>query len=125
MTRVNPPYLADVVGSFLRPKAVSEARAAFYKGEITREALTEVEDREIAKLVDKVLANGLTAMTDGEFRRAFWHLDFLAALGGIRHVPAEAWLFASRVNSPRLKRSSSPTGSISRKSIRSLMRLIV
>ena len=91
MTRVNPPYRADVVGSFLRPKAVAEARAAFHKGEISREALTEVEDREIARLVEKELANGLTAVTDGEFRRAFWHLDFLAALGGIRHVKAEAW----------------------------------
>ena len=50
-----------------------------------------MEDREIAKLVDKELANGLTAVTDGEFRRAFWHLDFLADLGGIRHIPAEAW----------------------------------
>lgn len=91
MSRVNPPYRADVVGSFLRPKAVAEARAAFHKGEMTREALTEVEDREIANLVEKEIANGLTAVTDGEFRRAFWHLDFLAAIGGIRHVKAEAW----------------------------------
>lgn len=65
MTRVNPPYRADVVGSFLRPQAVAEARAAFHKGEISREALTEVEDREIARLVEKELANGLTAVTDG------------------------------------------------------------
>lgn len=91
MPHVLPPYRADVVGSFLRPAAVAQARAAFARGEFSREALTAVEDEEIAALVKKELDNGLTAVTDGEFRRAFWHLDFLAGLKGIRHVKAEAW----------------------------------
>ena len=91
MPHVLPPYRADVVGSFLRPAAVAQARAAFARGELSREALTAGEDEEIAALVKKELDNGLTAVTDGEFRRAFWHLDFLAGLKGIRHVKAEAW----------------------------------
>lgn len=93
MPHVLPPYRADVVGSFLRPAAVAQARAAFARGELSREALTAVEDEEIAALVKKELDNGLIAVTDGEFRRAFWHLDFLAGLKGIRHVKvkAEAW----------------------------------
>ena len=70
MPHVLPPYRADVVGSFLRPAAVAQARAAFARGELSREALTAVEDEEIAALVKKELDNGLTAVTDGEFRRA-------------------------------------------------------
>ena len=91
MARVNPPYRADVVGSFLRPKALLEARAAFNRGESDHAELTRLEDELIADLVAKELANGLKAVTDGEFRRSFWHLDFLAAIGGIRHVKAEHW----------------------------------
>ncbi|MDY3115745.1 MAG: 5-methyltetrahydropteroyltriglutamate--homocysteine S-methyltransferase [Sutterella sp.] len=91
MSRVNPPFRADVVGSFLRPQALHEARRAFAQGTLSREQLTAIEDREIADLIEKEKANGLRAVTDGEFRRAFWHLDFLAALGGIEHIKAEAW----------------------------------
>lgn len=91
MTHIRPPYRADVVGSFLRPTDLAKARAAYAKGELTREALTAVEDQAITRLVQKEVDNGLTAVTDGEFRRAFWHLDFIAALKGIRHVKAEAW----------------------------------
>lgn len=91
MAHVLPPYRADVVGSFLRPAEVHAARRQFEAGEITREALTKVEDDAICALVKKELANGLTAVTDGEFRRAYWHLDFLAGLSGIRHISAKAW----------------------------------
>lgn len=91
MSRVNPPFRADVVGSFLRPQAIHEARRAFAQGTLSREQLTAIEDREIADLIEKEKANGLRAVTDGEFRRAFWHLDFLAALGGIEHIKADAW----------------------------------
>ena len=76
MAHVLPPYRADVVGSFLRPAEVHAARRKFEAGEITREELTRVEDDAIRTLVKKELDNGLTAVTDGEFRRAFWHLDF-------------------------------------------------
>ena len=77
MTATNPPYSYDIVGSFLRPEALKQARAYFAAGTITREALTAAEDKAIAELVEKEeLAVG-KAVTDGEFRRAMWHLDFL------------------------------------------------
>ena len=91
MTHIRPPYRADVVGSFLRPTDLAKVRAAYVKGKLTRDELTAVEDQAITRLVQKEVDNGLTAVTDGEFRRAFWHLDFIAALKGIRHVKAEAW----------------------------------
>ena len=101
MAHVNPPYRCDVVGSFLRPKTVIEARAKFSKGEITREELTQVEDEAIRALVENERANGLTAVTDGEFRRAYWHLDFMAALKGIKHVKADAWSVAFKGVQPK------------------------
>lgn len=91
MARINPPYRCDIVGSFLRPKTVAQARVKFAHGEISREELTAVEDAAIAELVIKQKANGLTAVTDGEFRRHMWHLDFLENLDGITHVQAQAW----------------------------------
>lgn len=91
MAHIKPPFRADHVGSFLRPAAIASARAMFAKHLITREELTAVEDKEIAALIEAQKAHGLKAVTDGEFRRAFWHLDFLAALDGIEHIKAEAW----------------------------------
>ena len=91
MSQVNPPYRADIVGSFLRPAAVKEARAQFAAGTLSREALTAVENDSIRDLVNKEKAAGLVAVTDGEFRRHMWHLDFLAELKGLRHVKAESW----------------------------------
>ena len=88
MSRVNPPYRADIVGSFLRPAAVKEARAQFAAGTLSREALTAVENDAIRDLVTKEKTAGLVAVTDGEFRRHMWHLDFLAELTGLRHVKA-------------------------------------
>lgn len=75
-----PPYRADQVGSFLRPQVLKEARAKFQEGLISKEELRAVEDAEIVKLVDKQKAVGLTAVTDGEFRRTWWHLDFIEAI---------------------------------------------
>ena len=91
MSQVNPPYRADIVGSFLRPAAVKEARAQFAAGTLSREALTAVENDAIRDLVTKEKTAGLGAVTDGEFRRHMWHLDFLAELTGLRHVKAESW----------------------------------
>ncbi len=91
MAHVNPPYRADIVGSFLRPEAVKEARLRFAAGLITKDELTAVENEAIRDLVAKEKANGLVAVTDGEFRRHMWHLDFLAELTGIQHVKAQAW----------------------------------
>lgn len=84
------PFRKDIVGSFLRPQALKDARAAFEEGRISARELKAVEDREIRILVEKEKANGLRDFTDGEFRRSFWHLDFLAALTGCEQVAAKA-----------------------------------
>ena len=76
-------YRADHVGSLLRPKAVLEARQKNADGEITSAQLHEIEDEYIRDVVSKEIASGLRSITDGEFRRAFFHLDFLRQLDGI------------------------------------------
>jgi 5-methyltetrahydropteroyltriglutamate--homocysteine methyltransferase len=78
-----PPFHADQVGSLLRPKELHEARAAAKAGRLPPAGLKAVEDRSIAQAVKKQEAIGLQAVTDGEFRRDFWHLDFLKQLDGI------------------------------------------
>ncbi len=77
------PFRFDIVGSFLRPPMLKEARQAFYEGKLDADGLQEVEDRCIRELMDKETEVGLHAVTDGEFRRKWWHLDFIAALNGI------------------------------------------
>jgi 5-methyltetrahydropteroyltriglutamate--homocysteine methyltransferase len=87
MQRTKPPFRADHVGSLLRPAALKSARERFAKGEINADALKVVEDREIEAIIKKQEAVGLHAITDGEFRRSWWHLDFLWGLDGVeRHV---------------------------------------
>jgi 5-methyltetrahydropteroyltriglutamate--homocysteine methyltransferase len=76
-------YRADHVGSFLRPKAVLDARADAANGNITSEQLRKVEDEWVNDVAKKQLENGLSSITDGEFRRAYFHLDFLKHLAGI------------------------------------------
>ena len=83
------PFRVDHVGSYLRPKELVEAREKFAKGELSKEELTKVEDKLIAELVEKQIAAGLKGVTDGEFRRAYWHLDFFWGLNGIEHVQGE------------------------------------
>jgi 5-methyltetrahydropteroyltriglutamate--homocysteine methyltransferase len=78
-----PPFRADHVGSLLRPVPLREARAARAAGSLSAEALREVEDRHIGEAIAQQRAIGLKAVTDGEYRRAFWHFDFLAGLGGV------------------------------------------
>ena len=80
MTSKTLPFHADTVGSYLRSQPLKEARAKFAAGELSREQLTEVEDQEIAKLVQAQLDAGIQVITDGEYRRAFWHIDFLENL---------------------------------------------
>ena len=72
----------DIVGSFLRPEEIKEARKAFKEGTLSREELTKVEDQAIADLVEKEVAHGLKYVTDGEFRRRWWHLDWLKEFDG-------------------------------------------
>ena len=83
------PFRLDHVGSFLRLERLKEARAKFSAGEITAEELERVENEEIIALVEKEKELGLQSITDGEFRRAFWHLDFLEHLDGVELVEVE------------------------------------
>ena len=82
MQRTKAPFRADEVGSLLRPPRIKEARAKLEKGEITAEDLRKAEDLEIEKVVHKQASVGLKLATDGEFRRSWWHFDFLAKLTG-------------------------------------------
>ena len=83
MQRTRPPFRADMVGSLLRTAMLKEARARREKGEIAAEALAAIEDREIEKIVKQQEEAGLRLATDGEFRRAWWHFDFLKRLDGV------------------------------------------
>ena len=83
------PFRLDHVGSFLRPERLKEARAKFNDGEITVEELERVENEEIIALIEKEKELGLKSVTDGEFRRAFWHLDFLENLDGVELVEVD------------------------------------
>jgi 5-methyltetrahydropteroyltriglutamate--homocysteine methyltransferase len=80
---LRPPFRADHVGSFLRPAYLLEAREKKAKGEITAEQLRAVEDRAITEIVKFQADVGLQAITDGEFRRTYFHIDFLEQLGGV------------------------------------------
>src|SRR5437763_16004606 len=89
MKRTKPPFRADHVGSFLRPAALKDARAKREKGAITHADLKAIEDREIEKVVKKQEELGLQLATDGEFRRSWWHFDFLGMLDGVEIFEAE------------------------------------
>jgi 5-methyltetrahydropteroyltriglutamate--homocysteine methyltransferase len=90
MQRTKPPFRADMVGSLLRTQPLKEAREKHRRGEIADEALKAVEDREIQALIKRQEAIGLAAVTDGEFRRAFWHFDFLEHLDGVTSIEADS-----------------------------------
>ena len=83
MQRTKPPFRADMVGSLLRTAPVKQARAQREKGEINAAQLKAVEDREIEKIIKKQEEIGLKLVTDGEFRRAWWHFDFFSMLDGV------------------------------------------
>jgi 5-methyltetrahydropteroyltriglutamate--homocysteine methyltransferase len=82
--RTTPPFRADHVGSFLRPKYLLDARERKTRGEITAAELRAVEDRAIAEVVKMQEEIGLSSITDGEFRRTYFHIDFLQQLGGVK-----------------------------------------
>ena len=82
--RTTPPFRADHVGSFLRPEFLLDARAQREKREITPEQLRAVEDKAIAEIVQFQADVGLQSITDGEFRRTYFHIDFLKQLGGVQ-----------------------------------------
>ena len=104
--RKTAPYRFDNVGSFLRPLRLKEARDAFAKNTISAEELKSVEDEAIEELIQKQKEIGLKAITDGEFRRSWWHLDFMWGLEGMEKVEVdEGYQFAeveTRAESARL-----------------------
>jgi len=89
MLRTTPPFRADHVGSLLRPQALRDARAKRAHGEISAEELKSLEDRSIRDVIAKQESIGLRGVTDGEFRREFWHLDFLGGLDGVESFAAD------------------------------------
>src|ERR1044072_8588733 len=95
MKRTKPPFRADHVGSLLRPATLKEAGAKRPKSEISAADLKVVEDREGERVIKKQEEVGLQAVTDGEFRRSWWHLAFLWGLDGVeRHVMDTGVAFA-------------------------------
>ena len=85
---MKPPFRADQVGSLLRPAELTAARKSANSGQIDAAALREVEDRCIRAAIAKQEAIGLQSVTDGEFRRAWWHVDFLAGFDGVEGYSA-------------------------------------
>lgn len=109
--RTVSPFRYDIVGSFLRPQELKDARAKFANGDISRDELTAVENKCIVDLIHKEEAVGLHAVTDGEFRRSWWHLDFFWGLNGVEKASLkEGYHFADEETRPETARI---TGKIS------------
>src|ERR1043165_8960446 len=85
--RISPPFRADHVGSLLRPPRLHQAREDFAAGRIDAAGLRAVEDEEITRAVRMQEEVGLQSATDGEFRRATWHMDFIYQIGGGAQAP--------------------------------------
>jgi 5-methyltetrahydropteroyltriglutamate--homocysteine methyltransferase len=87
--RTTPPFRADHVGSLLRSPALKAAREQRARGEITAEAVQAIEDREVAGIIAKQEAAGLQSITDGEYRRVSWNIDFLERLDNVESYAGE------------------------------------
>lgn len=92
MSHLHNPFRYDYVGSFLRPENLKQARRDFDEGKIDYAKLKEVEEQAITDLITKVKSLGYHVITDGEFRRATWHLDFMWGLDGVGHVKTKTGL---------------------------------
>ena len=77
MSKYQTPYRYDFVGSFLRPQEVKQAKADYSEGKITKEECDAVVDKAVTEVVAKQKELGFHIITDGEFRRTYWHLDFM------------------------------------------------
>ncbi|MFV0520060.1 MAG: 5-methyltetrahydropteroyltriglutamate--homocysteine S-methyltransferase [Lachnospirales bacterium] len=93
MGKLKAPHRFDIVGSFLRPERLKEARENLKTGKISKEDLTKVEDEEIEKLIKKQKEAGLKVITDGEFRRSYWHLDFMWGFNSVEEIELEHGYF--------------------------------
>src|SRR5580698_6398563 len=94
----NPPFRADHVGSLLRPQALQVARAQWKSGQLSHDALREVENQCITRAIARQEEIGLRAATDGEYRRAYWHYDFVSGLDGVEiYEPEEKIMFQGNV----------------------------
>lgn len=93
MYKENAPFKYDLVGSFLRPAGLKKARADYAEGRITAKELTTIEDQEISKLITAQKEAGYHVITDGEFRRSYWHLDFMWGFNGIEHIELDHGYF--------------------------------
>lgn len=92
MSKLQTPFRYDFVGSFLRPEKLKKARKQFDNGSIGYDELKKVEDESITELITKVKELGYHVITDGEFRRATWHLDFMWGFDGVGHAPTKTGL---------------------------------
>lgn len=81
----NAPFKFDIVGSFLRPDYLKKARKDYFEEKINKDELRRIEDKAIIDLIEKQKNIGLSVITDGEFRRSSWHLDFMWAFNGVDH----------------------------------------
>ena len=88
-SKIQSPYRYDFVGSFLRPQVLKDAKIKFEKGSITEEEFDKIVNEEITKVVAKQKELGYHIITDGEFRRTFWHLDFMWGFEGVGHKKDE------------------------------------
>ena len=93
MYKANAPFRYDFVGSFLRPDRLKKARADYADKIISIDELTEIENEEIKDLIRKQKSAGYHVITDGEFRRSYWHLDFMWGFNGIQHIELDHGYF--------------------------------
>lgn len=89
MQKQQAPFRAEVVGSFLRPDDIKVARQQFSRGELSAPQLRAIEDEAIRRVVEQQCACGLHVVTDGEFRRAWWHFDFFDGLQGVERYDSQ------------------------------------
>jgi 5-methyltetrahydropteroyltriglutamate--homocysteine methyltransferase len=110
MKSAGPPFRADHVGSLLRPARLSAARARWRRGELPLAELTVIEDDAVREAVQRQESIGLSAVTDGEFRRDWWHLDFLVELDGVTSVANPGPRFAGTEEQPPIATVVGPVG---------------
>ena len=111
-----PPFRADHVGSLLRPPQLTEARARHRDGELSRAQLTDVEDAAIRDVIALQENVGLRSITDGEFRRTFWHMDFLTQLANVERTksPVKVSFHTATGSLDRMPSATRVTGKVSR-----------